>query len=95
MAYSESQLLDLKSKIDKSKEELADLKANKKVRMQELEKKWGCTDLKQAKRLLMEKKKKLDDWDFNLKESNKWLLILINKKTPSFGKAFVLFREIF
>lgn len=58
---TDQQLLDLKKEIDNSKIKLSELKGQKKVQMDTLEKKWGCKTVKQAERKLKQMKDNITD----------------------------------
>jgi predicted nucleic acid-binding Zn-ribbon protein len=56
----ERQLLDLKKKIDSAKSESDKLKGRKEHLMGELDKKWGCTSVKEAEKKLSKIKQDIE-----------------------------------
>lgn len=59
--FTEKDLMVLKKKIDDGKSKIAEIKGKQNYLLKELAEKWGCKNLKEAEKVLIDIQSKLDD----------------------------------
>lgn len=70
---NEQQLLQLKHQIEDAKSETAELKGREKQLMEQLEKEWDCTTVKQAEQKIEKLQSEIDQLDIKINEGLKEL----------------------
>ncbi len=76
---TENELLQLKKRIDDSKQDVAQLKGKKQALLGRLSDEWGCTTIKKAKVVLEDKRKELNDITERINENLSKLEKLLNQ----------------
>ena len=70
---TEQELLELKKQIDTAKTTVSELTGKQSAQMEELEKTWGCTTIKQAKKKVEKMEGDIDNLDQQIKDGLKEL----------------------
>ena len=70
---TEQELLELKKQIDTAKTTVSELTGKQSAQMEELEKSWGCTTVKQAEKKVEKMEGDIDDLDQQIKDGLKEL----------------------
>lgn len=65
---TEQEILRKKKEIEQAKQELAELRGSEKTLFQQMEQEFGCSSLEDAEKVLLQKKKEIDDLDEEIEE---------------------------